>query len=157
VITVVSWLYFVLIQLLGLATDAAGLVVLAPACYLHSWTQADTLSINPDPPGRRVDRWSWGWLNAVWGNPEDGVSGAQALIATGGRRRPYLPASSAGWRAYRWSALRNRSDGMKYRLAWQHGPFYRRQLRLFGERLVFKAGWQLESGIKVPVLSLRAP
>jgi hypothetical protein len=151
-----AWLYFALIQLFALVTDAAGLVVLAPACYLHAWTEPDTLSINSAPLGRKVDRWRWGWLNAVWGNPEDGVSGQQALIWVHGRQRPYLPGVKPAWRAYRWSALRNSSDRMKYRFPWAKGPFYQRQFALFGRRLLFKAGWQRESGLSVVVFGLGA-
>lgn len=152
-----AWLYFALVQLVGLATGVAGLLVLAPACYLHAWTAPDTLSIKPVPLGRKVDRWRWDWLNAVWGNPEDGVSGQQALIWIHGKQSPFMPGAKPGWRAYVWSALRNPSDRMKYRFPWASGPLYQRRFSVFGRKLQFKAGWQLENGVKVPVLGLGPP
>jgi hypothetical protein len=151
---VLAWLYFALIQLVMLVTGVAGLVVLAPACYLHAWTEPDTLSIKSVPRDRTVDRWSWGWLNAVWGNPEDGVSGQQAVLWIHGAPRRFMPGAEPGWRAYVWSALRNPCDRMKYRFPWANGPLYQRQFSVFGRTLRFKAGWQLETGIKVPVLGL---
>jgi hypothetical protein len=135
---ILAWLWFGVVQLISLVATIIGWLLLIPFCLAQAWD-------NNVP-----DRWTWQPLNAVYGNPEDGVIGQHALIWNStGQKVPYMPGAWAPWRAYCWSALRNSCDNLKYIFAWQNGPFYTRQ---FGSRTL-KVGWQLENGQKVPVLS----
>lgn len=127
------WVIFALVQLSGLVTDAAGLVVLALPCALGAWEPALSTQWNADAPvkAHKIMQWSWKPLNAVWGNPEDGVLGPDW----------HMPGKPAGLRAYCWSALRNRSDAMKYVYRRYGGPFWRSEFTLFGKKLYVQAGW----------------
>jgi len=120
------------------AAALAGIVALAPFCYLHAWTLSTLDGSNKD--GRPIDHWNTSWLRVIYDNPEDGVSGQQALIwnSTGTALMPYLPKASTAWRAYRWSAIRNSADGLKYLFAWKEGPL--KTFTLFGR--THKIGWQ---------------
>jgi len=138
--TVAGWLFA---QAVMFIVALAGLVVLIPFCLAHSWeTKERSLKDN-----RPIDRWSWLLLDAFYGNPEDGVSGKQALVYGD---QPYKPSTLTGlkgwlfdsWRAYSWSALRNSADALKYHYA-----------RSGVGRIVItiKAGYQQENGYNVPV------
>ena len=81
------------------------------------------------------------------------MSGAEALVWQGGARVPYMPGANPARRAYCWSALRNSANNLKCVFAWSRGPFVRRTVSIFGFSHTFKAGWQLENGVRVPVLS----
>jgi hypothetical protein len=117
---VIGWLIFVCAQLVMLAAQLVGLVLLIPFCLAQDWT-LDQHSVKD---GRPVDRWTFGPLNYVYGNPEDGVSGQTALIwDNAGHLVPYMPGAWAPWRAYCWSAWRNSSDNLKYVFHWEGGPF----------------------------------
>jgi hypothetical protein len=137
-----AWLWFAVVQLILLVATVGGWFLLIPFCLLHAWIQPDTKSIKDD---RLIDRWYL--INFVYGNREDGVSGQQALI---NGNQPYMPNAWAPWRAYCWSALRNSCDNLKYVFAWKAGPF--KQWTLFGRPQ--HAGWQMENGFNVPVISL---
>jgi hypothetical protein len=151
-----AWLYFAVIQLVTLLATVAGWLVLLPFCLLQAWTAPSARSINPSTPGRLVDSWRWQPLNAVYGNPEDGVSGQQAAVWNStGQLVPYMPTAPACWRAYCWSAWRNSADQLKYCFAWRGNtpaPF------VTGTWLAgrtYRAGWQLENGkYLVPVFSV---
>jgi len=129
---IAAWAWFVVVQLIALLVTVLGWVLLIPFCLAQAWTAED--------------RWSWGPLNYVYGNPEDGVSGRKALIWTSSGQVPYLPNTWAPWRAYLWSGWRNSADNLKYVFAWKGGPFIRRE---FGKYYV-QLGWN-DSGY--PVLS----
>ena len=150
-IKILAWSWFAVVQLITLAATALGWVLLIPFCFAHAWTDCpSTLT-----PGRTIDCWTWAPLNYVYGNPEDGVSGQHALLwnNTGMAKVPYMPDANPIWRAYCWSAWRNSADSLKYVFAWQNGPFYSCTYTAFGKQHKFRAGWQHENGIKVPVLS----
>lgn len=136
----VAWFWYVVVQLIMLLFMVAGWVVLIPPCLLHAWYPSAFGSISD---GRVIDRWSWWWLSAFQ-NPEDGVSGQQALIWTSTGQVPYMPNAPAWWRAYCWSAWRNSCDNMKYLFAWERGP----QATIFGHKL----GWWPENNQRVPLL-----
>ena len=144
------WLWFVVVQLVQLLASLAGLLILIPACVMQAWTPAMFPSINPTTP-RKIDAWAWG-INTVYGNPEDGVSGRQAIV--GGQ--PYMPTANPAWRAYCWSALRNSAGGLKYFFARPGtGPLVQRTYSVFGKTHQLKIGWQVENGkYNVPVFSL---
>lgn len=92
-----------------------GLVILAPFCALKAWEDCMSTENPFGRAPRQIDRWRWHLLNVVYGNPEDGVSGAQAMIWTDGKLgRNYMPDAGPRWRAYCWSAWRNSADQLKY-------------------------------------------
>jgi hypothetical protein len=98
--------------------EAAGFIVLAPACVLQAWTAPNQPSIKPSLERPTVDRWSWNWLNAWYSNTEDGVSGQQALVwDANGKLVPYASLYPS-WTpkcviAYGWSAWRNGANNLK--------------------------------------------
>lgn len=84
---------------------AAGLVVLIWPCYKQAWH--DTMSTVQyfDRPQRPIDAWNSKWLQSIYGNPEDGVSGQYALINPAGTQIPYRAPFTqwAPWLAYCWN------------------------------------------------------
>lgn len=140
-----AWVYFAFVQLVSFIAMVIGWIVLIPFCLARAWT----LDQNSLKDQRPVDRWTWPVLNIVYGNREDGVSGQTALIWVDDVLSPYMPNAWAPWRAYCWSAWRNSADGLKYLFAWSNGPI--KEFTVFGTK--HKIGWQLENGLKVPVLS----
>lgn len=104
---------------IDLAAFLIGLVVLMVPCYLMAWEDCISTE-NPNQPPHTIDQWSWPWLRAIYNNPEDGVSGRYARVASPDGRPVYVPYQSlhptAGPRllAYLWSAWRNSSDQLKY-------------------------------------------
>jgi hypothetical protein len=128
-----AWVLFTLIQLSGLVTDSLGFVVLALPCYLNAWEPAMSTEWNADAPvkAHEIMVWKWAPLNVIWGNPEDGVLGPDW----------HLPGEAPGWRAFCWSALRNRSDAMKYVYRRDGGPFKRWDFTVFGTPIYFQMGW----------------
>ncbi len=140
-----AWGWFVLAQLVMLACAVLGWVILALPCLIHAWEPSPVPSIND---GRKIDRWAWGWLNRVWGNPDDGVSGLTALVwVNGTTRASYWPTCpSAALRAYTWSAWRNSCDALKYSLAITR--LGTPSVVVFGRRI----GWSLENGRPVLVV-----
>jgi hypothetical protein len=144
--------FFTVVQLLSWWATAIGWVLLIYPCARQLWV-VDVDSINTQDP-RKVSRWAswWRWLNPVYGQPEDGVSGAEAMIRNAhGSLMPYLPASGPRWRAYSWSALRNSTGGLKYLFEWRDGPLV--TFTFLGPR---HAGWkefpQLKGSPHLPVL-----
>ena len=158
------WLWFALIQLVQLAATVVGWIVLILPCLLQAWKSSAQLSIKGD--GRTIDEWKWSWLNYVYGNPEDGVSGQQAVVWSNGVPSGFMAGSSvsSAWRAYLWSAIRNSCDNLKYLFAYKKGPL--KLIPLGGSTLKvgsyevtipplsIKAGWQMENGFNVPVFSV---
>lgn len=140
---VLAWIWFAVVQLISLVATVIGWLVLLPFCAAHAWK----LGPKSIKDARIIDMWSWGPLNLVYGNPEDGVSGMFALVQGD---QEYMPKANAFSRAYCWSALRNSCDNLKYVFAWKAGPF--KQWTLFGRPQ--HAGWQMENGFNVPVISL---
>ena len=145
----VGWVWYVEVQLIMLLFAGVGLVILWPFCLAHAWRDA----VSPFDKNRRVDCWSWGPLNWVYGNPEDGVSGKYAIVWSNGEQVPYTalpvlqlshPSLYVAWRAYAWSALRNSCDNLKYWFHWENGP----QAEIRGHKI----GWWPENGYCVPLL-----
>jgi hypothetical protein len=88
----------------------AGWGLLIPFCLARAWRPC-TSTINPfGRAPREISEWKWAWLNTIYGNYEDGVSGAEALIWNGPARVLYRPTTWAPWRAYCWSAWRNSTN-----------------------------------------------
>ncbi len=140
-----AWGWFALAQLIMLLCTVLGWVILPLPCLLHAWEISPVPSIND---GRKIDRWSWGWLNWVWGNPQDGVSGLTALVwVNGTTQSAYWPnCPSAALRAYAWSAWRNSCDALKYSLAITR--LGTPSVVILGRRI----GWSVENGRPVLVV-----
>lgn len=136
------WLKFWGGQAVQLLAMVLGWVVLIPVCLAKAWKPGEK-SIKD---WREIDLWKWEWLNYFCGNPEDGVSGGQALI---NGNQPYMPnAWFDAWRAYCWSAWRNSCDNLKYVFSIPgNGP-----MKYVGP---FKFGYQTENGYNVPVVGLK--
>lgn len=140
-----AWTWYGYVQLImGLATFL-GLFILPWFCMARAWRECGS----PFDKTRQIDRWSWEPLNAVYGNPEDGVSGRYAKVWYFDGKHdavqvPYMPNAREWWRAYCWSAWRNSAGNLKYVFAWDKGP----QATWRGRKL----GWWPENGYKVPVL-----
>jgi len=143
---VLAWLWFVVVQIISLTATILGWFILIPFCLTSAWSERAVMSINPEVKDS-LSVWSWHPLNWIYGNPEDGVSGREALVwnKEGTAKERYMPNAWAPWRAYVWSAWRNSADNLKYVFAWENGPFVQ-----IGRH---KLGWQWENGYKVPVLS----
>lgn len=87
-----------------------GWFLLIPFCLRKAWEPVVS-TINPfDRAPRPITMWKWEWLNTIYGNREDGVSGAEALIWVGGERVLYRPNTWAPLRAWLWSAWRNSTN-----------------------------------------------
>lgn len=142
------WIRFAAAQLFQIEAAIVGVFLLIPFCLAQAWEMSPVPSIKDG--SRQIDRWRWRWLGLIFDNPEDGVSGAQALVWVDGQLVPYMPRAWAPWRAYCWSAWRNSANALKYRFAWDAGPF--KQWTLLGRPQ--HCGWQPENGYRVPVLSL---
>jgi hypothetical protein len=143
------WVWFTLVQLIQLVATILGWFFLLPFCILKAW-KLNAVSIKDSRP---IDSWTWSLLNTVYGNPEDGVSGSQAVVYTNGIPGPYgASIRSAAYRAYLWSALRNSCDNLKYLFSYSKGPL--KVILLWGGWGI-KLGWQMENGFNVPVLSVR--
>jgi hypothetical protein len=90
-------------------------------CLRRAWEPCES-TINPfGRAPRTISRWVDPWLNTLYGNREDGVSGAEALIwpdppvpkestPLGDGRVPYHPGMWAPLRAWLWSAWRNSTN-----------------------------------------------
>ena len=141
----VAWVWFGIAQLVMAILAVIGWVVLILPCLLEAWEPSPIPSINADH--RKIDRWACPWLNWIWGNPEDGVSGLTALVwVSGSARGPYWPGCpNAALRAYTWSAWRNSCDALKYTFAvtWFGTP----STVIVGRRV----GWSVENGRAVLV------
>jgi len=94
-----------------------GFIVLPWFCLAQAWEPCES-TINPfgrEP--RTISRWKYASLNTLFGNFEDGVSGAEALIwgggADAGKRVLYMPGRNPIWRAMCWSVGRNRANAVE--------------------------------------------
>ena len=67
-----------------------GVFLLIPFCFAQAWQPCQS-TINPyGRPVRTISEWKWAWLNTIYGNYEDGVSGAEALPSAD-RSIQYMP------------------------------------------------------------------
>jgi hypothetical protein len=140
---------FLLCQLVSLIAAVVFAVVLIPFCLRRAWTGGG-ISIKD---GRAIDVWRYRWLQAIAGNPEDGVSGQTALVWGPNGLMHYMLDADPRWRAYCWSALRNSVNQLKYRFAWKDGPLWTWSWKVFSWTISGKAGWQMENGMNVLVCS----
>ena len=107
-----QWLYFAGFQVVCAALMVLGWVILLPAAACKFWEPAWSVHY----PGSRINVWKWRWLDAIWGNDEDGVTGA-----------PFYQAQFADERvrAYMWTAWRNSTNNMRWASAIPGGVFIR--------------------------------
>ena len=89
---------------------AAGIFILIWPCFRRQWHEVQSTVQWYDRPQRTIDAWDSAWLQSIYGNPEDGVSGRYALINPAGTQEPYMPGAWVPWRAYCWSAFRNSTN-----------------------------------------------
>jgi len=111
----------------ALVLQLVGLVILVPLCLTRAWVHRDSRVYAADGTPRslypmalpyNVAAWRGGWLTWLWGNEEDGVYGplwwqhrtGTYLSPSGGWRHKLRVA----WSAYRWSALRNPANNMRF-------------------------------------------
>jgi hypothetical protein len=142
---------FIAVQAIQLAATVLGWFVLIPFCLGRLWLADQQLRSIKD--GRPIDDWDLPWLNFIYGNPEDGVSGQTALVWGPNGLEAYMPNAWAPWRAYCWSALRNSCDNLKYVFAWAEGPLWTYSFKVWRWTIRGKLGWQEENGYHVPVFS----
>ena len=99
----------------------AGYFILIVPCLSRAWEPCES-TINPfGRAPRPITRWINPWLNTIYGNREDGVSGAEALVWPNppvnkamtpfkDGRVLYRPNTWAPLRAWLWSAWRNSTN-----------------------------------------------
>lgn len=123
-----GWLYFAFVQLVALIAMVIGWFLLIVPCACGAWKQA----VAPYTPNwytgqpRTINIWSWGWLNKIWGNDEDGVTETN-WYNTGDSR----------WRSYLWSAWRNSANNLRFVFRNFNGPFYKIEYKGW----YFQCGW----------------
>lgn len=88
----------------------AGVFILIPFCLARAWHDTQSTVQWFGRPQRTIDAWNNAWLQSIYGNPEDGVSGTYALLNTAGTQVLYMPGAWPPWRAYCWSAWRNSTN-----------------------------------------------
>lgn len=87
-----------------------GYFLLILPCLALAWEPCES-TINPfGRTPRPISRWIKPWFNTIYGNREDGVSGAEALVWVNGERVPYRPNTWPPLRAWLWSAWRNSTN-----------------------------------------------
>jgi len=150
------WLKWFLAQCLMFIAAVLGVFVLPIPCLRQAWN-VNAKSIKD---GRPIDTWNSSWLNSVYGNPEDGVSGNKALVWENGILVPYRQKSRPWVRAYLWSGFRNTADNLKYKFAIQQTMWLESNppqptggpIKYWWK---FKFGYQIENGYNVPVVGLK--
>lgn len=130
-----GWLYFVAVQLVSLLLSVIGWAILLPLALAGAWISQPSRIYE-----RPVLAWRGGWLTYLWGNDEDGVTGALWYRTMHGESR---------WRAYLWSAWRNPVGNLRWFVRRTSGPFYRWISP--NRRWYFQAGFRPDNGW--PVLS----
>lgn len=126
-----DWLYFAFVQLVALIAMIIGWFLLIVPCALRAWTPVEEIyepdwAVELGLPKSTIRIWSWGWLNYIWGNDEDGVSGTNKFNPTDSK-----------WRAYVWSAWRNSANNLRFVFRNFNGPFYRKEVKGW----YFQCGW----------------
>ncbi len=109
----------------GVLAPLLGLVILIRPCLKQEWQECQSTANLFGRAPRTIDCWKNPWIQSIYGNPEDGVSGKYALVwytPPGGvwgsqYLVPYKAPFTqwAPWRAYCWSAWRNTADQLKYK------------------------------------------
>lgn len=145
----IAWIYFALCELAATAffwmplwwwkLPPIGLSVAVLLCLARAWRWPYANSIKPLPLRKSIDGWPRPF-NALWGNPEDGVSG---LVAFGPSwTGAYNPTGSI-WLAICWQC-RNWLAGFNY-LTWPWAapaPLLIKAYSVFGRQRQLKVGWQ---------------
>lgn len=130
-----KWLTFWSFQARSLAATILGWFLLAPLAAMQNWVWI------PSAAGKHdfISVWKPDWVDAVWGNAEDGVTGDTfyAQQVKGTRLRAYL-----------WSAWRNSANNMRWGNAVLGGPFF----RVTKGNWIFQMGYRPDNGW--PVLRL---
>lgn len=126
-----SWLYFAFVQLSSLVAMVIGWFILIIPCALGAWKPVDRVYCpmwmeQQGLPKGTIYIWKLNWMNAVWGNDEDGVTGPL-----------WYNDPISKWRAYLWSAWRNSANNLRFVFRNFNGPFYRKQIGNW----YFQAGW----------------
>lgn len=186
--SLILWPAYVAVALL---LQLVGLVILLPLAALN-WWQAGESHIWPERKHPlNIDYWCppvpyLHWLFWLWGNEEDGVTGPEWWKVRTGVASPFrlvAPWHVQAWSAYRWSALRNPVNNMRFVpwinpviepagirsrtwnpidkpwlvvLTWQ-GPYAGLRIHCHGWR--FWLGWKLkpEDARGVPDTDMRKP
>lgn len=133
--TVLDWTRWYLFEIGCAWMMVAGWVILLPMAAFKLWHVSESLHY----PGRMITAWNCRWIDMVWGNAEDGVTGAPFYM----KRIP-----NERWRAYMWSAWRNSTNNMRWGGTLKGGPFFRH----VGKKWIFQAGYRPDNGW--PVLRL---
>lgn len=150
-----KWAYFALCELAAAAffwmplwwwrLPPIGLTVAILLCLSRSWSAASVNSIKPMSSRVFVDEWV-APVNALFGNPEDGVSGRFAFGAWYGAYNP----TGSRWRAICWNC-RNWLAGFNY-LTWPWASTPPLIVKPYGSHQL-KLGWQQRYGRTVMVCS----
>lgn len=131
-----GWLYFLGIQALALALFPVGVVVCAALTTLG----ATAMEMSTVVPGRLIETWRGGWLTYLFANDEDGVWGPPAYNPTASR-----------WLTFKWSALRNPVNNLRFLTAWKGGPWFQTHWNMALRCWYFQVGFRPDNGW--PVLS----
>ena len=134
-----AWIYFAFVQLVCGIAMVIGWVLLLPWCAMKLWVVKASPYFNKD-----VTAWSAQWMQAVYGNWEDGVTGV------GTSKGPYLTTAPDWWRAYMWCAWRNSCNNLRFAFRWygkDGAPFFYWQNK--AGTWHFKCGWFYDNGFPV--------
>ena len=134
------WIKFVAQQLVMFIAAVVGVVLLLPFCLFKQFKVGTSIRTL-----HAIDLWKYDWLNTVYGNPEDGVTGSQM-----GYKLNY----PLWLRAYLWSAWRNSADELKYYFAAPAADYRTGTYSVFGRPQRWLVGYKDEDGYNVPVLHL---
>ena len=130
------WFKFAWFQVRSLAATIVGWFLLAPLAAFKQWRwQLAYPSLKHD----QIAVWRWSWVDGIWGNAEDGVTGDNFYAARFKSQRLC---------AYLWSAWRNSANNMRWSNSVVGGPF----VRITKGRWIFQFGYRPDNGW--PVLRL---
>jgi hypothetical protein len=129
-----GWAWFVVVELICFIAMVVGWFLLIPFAAGRRWYWR----CSEHYPLRIIAVWNWNWVDKVWGNSEDGVTGAEFYVKRIGNER---------WRAYCWSAWRNSSNNLRWVFAWPGGPYVKWQNAIWKGHIGFKPmeGWPVLS------------
>lgn len=114
---------FIVVQLVSMLAMIIGWILLIVPCAMRAWVEVEQIyqadwQVLQGLPKKKIKIWAWRWLNAIWGNDEDGVvSGLRGNVE-------YNPNGSR-FKAYLWCAWRNSANNLRFVFRWVGGPFYR--------------------------------
>lgn len=135
-----GWIRFALVQFVSFILMVIGWVLLFPLCLTKAWVPVESRYW----PLKIVTAWRWEWVQSIWGNWEDGVTGVGTTAGV------YLPNAPDWWRAYMWSAWRNSTNNLRFVFRWygkDGAPFFYWQNK--AGTWYFKCGWFYDNGFPV--------